>query len=209
MDEGISGRRADFLSSPSIRRATCRSGGAHDHQDLSILALHTEGDQLCRMYKSYTGLSILALHTEGDAAVVERHRFARLSILALHTEGDKPEDIIVFPYIAFYPRPPYGGRPNWLDRGMSVPGFLSSPSIRRATHGRPFRRLGAGSFYPRPPYGGRPHRPRTAAHALGLSILALHTEGDGSSKTVSVGNIAFYPRPPYGGRRLLYDIIDI
>ena len=85
--------------------------------------------------------------------------------------------------------------------GIAAGAFLSSPSIRRATAGRRTVCQVFPGFYPRPPYGGRRISLVLSTHITGVSILALHTEGDALMCVESVYRIPrFYPRPPYGGR---------
>ena len=104
---------------------------------------------------------------------------SNISIHALREEGDTASFTVDFFHRYFYPRPPRGGRlstdpPKPVDAVISIhalreegddaPGdmirmqnpFLSTPSVRRATH---VRRCHGGHdwyFYPRPPRGGRP-----------------------------------------------------
>ncbi len=105
----------------------------------------------------------------------------------------------------FYPRPPCGGRPRSRNKRRIFPaisihalraegdaaefslfhiakGFLSTPSVRRATLASSGTARTLLYFYPRPPCGGR-HR-----------HLAL-TESSHED---------FYPRPPCGGRPCQY-----
>ena len=192
---------ARFLSSPSIRRATPMRHDAMFKPDVSILALHTEGD--------------------GTACSCSPSRRTFLSSPSIR-RATWPADFLPQP-ARFYPRPPYGGRPAPAQHGIGgkrvsilalhTEGdsrawrpaaarrrFLSSPSIRRATQ--------AAANY---------------AKCSPVSILALHTEGDGmwvdeegynemflSSPSIRRATItffhlaclhySFYPRPPYGGR---------
>ena len=130
------------------------------------------------------------------------HRDVRrgISIHALREEGDILGASIPWVTLYFYPRPPRGGRLGDSEALVSGIQFLSTPSARRATRQRIYRRgsdefLSTPSarratlkltklratplhFYPRPPRGGRP-----------LSVPA-------SMPTL----LYFYPRPPRGGR---------
>ena len=105
---------------------------------------------------------------------------------------------------------------------MATPGFLSTPSARRATFSRTGRASSIPDFYPRPPRGGRPTwgggngrreyfyprpprggRPVVAVvehHDLHISIHALREEGDAGSIFRCLQHGYFYPRPPRGGR---------
>ena len=87
----------------------------------------------------------------------------------------------------FYPRPPYGGRP---EDGAPV-AVIDEISIHvPRMGGRPATPCGILSslyFYPRPPYGGRPSTFR--------QYLSRCPN--------------FYPRPPYGGRPSCFGIVPI
>ena len=125
-------------------------------------------------------ISIHALRAEGDVAV------------KIHNARCKCH---------FYPRPPCGGRQAKAGRfPHTIGGFLSTPSVRRATTHVNYAAVLTGisihalraegdrwpsrpatrrrNFYPRPPCGGRP---------VQTESFAVHSD--------------FYPRPPCGGRR--------
>ena len=78
----------------------------------------------------------------------------------------------------FYPRPPRGGRHDEVQKMHDMILFLSTPSARRAT--ATLLRI---------------------AKAQNISIHALREEGDFSLSPPSVPHFDFYPRPPRGGRR--------
>ena len=103
----------------------------------------------------------------------------------------------------FYPRPPWGGRPDqaaacgaaisflstpsvgratyWVLPFLKIWLFLSTPSVGRATTAWLHKQRRKTYFYPRPPWGGRQGDPGTGS--------ALFD---------------FYPRPPWGGRQQKY-----
>ena len=190
-----------FLSTPSARRATTRSRGCAQRQQISIHALREEGDR-GRLRKRGSGL---------------------ISIHALREEGDTTAFPLPPSTANFYPRPPRGGRPatakepdaggkisihalreegdrDRRDKKPSSELFLSTPSARRATlpfaAARPFHQ----DFYPRPPRGGRPElrqeyldileflstpsarratdHPGLFSRGVDISIHALREEGD-------------------------------
>ncbi len=124
----------------------------------------------------------------------------------------------------FYPRPPRGGRPRPVRPLRVRPGFLSTPSARRATFILPTILREALEFLSTP--SARRATPSNSAHhgSLIISIHALREEGDPPAPrwsvyrhpflstpsarraTVKALDIAtddenFYPRPPRGGRR--------
>ena len=80
----------------------------------------------------------------------------------------------------FYPRPPRGGRRADPRNGGKGMGFLSTPSVRRATC-----------------------TARRCISCPGISIHALREEGDTDLSKVPTTQEDFYPRPPRGGRLFL------
>ena len=124
----------------------------------------------------------------------------QISIHALRGEGDMAEDLKRRSEHDFYPRPPWGGRPQARTCRRQRLVFLSTPSVGRAT--KPLALLrwqakisihalrgegdisAAGTmqrpfyFYPRPPWGGRPLRAQALEQARAISIHALRGEGD-------------------------------
>ena len=100
-----------FLSTPSARRATERSGPQEAQEAISIHALREEGDPR-RQHRRPAGLkiSIHALREEGDAEFAVLHQVTEISIHALREEGDcRPWTGGSCRY-DFYPCPPRGGR---------------------------------------------------------------------------------------------------
>ena len=59
--------------------------------------------------------------------------FFVISIHALRTEGDCLPVSDGLPAWNFYPRPPYGGRREFVSNLVDTVVFLSTPSVRRAT----------------------------------------------------------------------------
>ena len=148
-----------FLSTPSLRRATC-------------------------LWYRFVGGVIIFLSTPSLRRATRWHSRScprtHISIHALLAEGDHGQQVADGGRIEdFYPRPPCGGRQTLRFKGCGRFGFLSTPSLRRATPCRRSRYNNPLYFYPRPPCGGR----RTAA------ALSISTSSN------------FYPRPPCGGRR--------
>ena len=148
---------AEFLSTPSARRATEARGLPFPTSRISIHALREEGDHLLlrteskrkeflstpsarratvNLYEAVAGLyiSIHALREEGDQEVNRFRLPAFISIHALREEGDG----------------------QMLQHNSNERRFLSTPSARRATAARmgPLPYIQA-NFYPRPPRGGR------------------------------------------------------
>ena len=81
------------------------------------------------------------------------------------------------PVSYFNPRPPRGGRQACSTSLLAFSQFQSTPSARRATHGR-FQRRGDCI----------------------ISIHALREEGDAKIQVLRSDYLHFNPRPPRGGR---------
>ena len=103
------------------------------------------------------------------------------------------------PAYHFYPRPPRGGRLDYLRRSPLYTHFYPRPP-------RGGRHVISGLsrlffyFYPRPPRGGRRCQEERKAHRKGISIHALREEGDRIDFHPDFVPRDFYPRPPRGGR---------
>ena len=192
-----------FLSTPSARRATGHCSEGRRSSQISIHALREEGDGNKLLGGGEAGkISIHALREEGDRPVCGDQKLGQdISIHALREEGDENFYSFLRDFYDFYPRPPRGGRHNFIVSKMEAAKFLSTPSARRATRsgwrlltrpsdfyprpprgGRPVRsrplRSSGFDFYPRPPRGGRPVSFVSCYPAIGISIHALREEGD-------------------------------
>ena len=145
-----------------------------------------------------------------------------ISIHALLAESDEPPRVIREPTADFYPRSPCGERPiagRITSKGTKflstlslrrathaymlvlwVLRFLSTLSLRRATVKIPANTMSHFDFYPRSPCGERliPHMARLKAR-LFLSTLSLRraTQID---KILNLATGYFYPRSPCGER---------
>ena len=99
----------------------------------------------------------------------------------------------------FYPRPPRGGRREWLLFRSRSALFLSTPSARRATRcGLQQLRWPTISIHALREEGDV--QADSLRHPGAISIHALREEGDGGSLTMLDSLSNFYPRPPRGGR---------
>ena len=171
-----------FLSTPSVRRATRPVEDAGWSQQISIHSLREEGDlELERgllrfkLFLSTPSARRATNHKPRD--VIDCH----ISIHALREEGDTSATSSVEKTANFYPRPPRGGRPKFLTL---IAHILSN-------------------FYPRPPRGGRP-RTATKKASSGRFLSTPSVRRATGCRWVSLRrNRYFYPRPPRGGR-LLY-----
>ena len=145
-----------FLSTLSLRRATCRQQGRRGIFQISIHALLAESDHIPRSAAPWQGISIHALLAESDLLQVrsESMKFKFLSTLSLRratihynnynlhcvisihallAESDNRRPLQNGHHPHFYPRSPCGERPN---------GCATIPNFRY--------------FYPRSPCGERP-----------------------------------------------------
>ena len=164
-----------FLSTPSVRRATTLDELTKRGFGISIHALREEGDgKMVLCHKLFTFISIHALREEGDCVVFLNGRRLGISIHALREEGDaqlRPHPGRLF---YFYSRPPRGGRRYSAPATASRWKFLSTPSARRATL------LGTAALI----------------QSKEISIHALREEGDHYLWTTRCNLCDFYPRPP-------------
>ena len=122
-------------------------------------------------------ISIHALCGEGDVLVLIGARKVHISIHALRGEGDAVLRLNCGSVCHFYPRPPWGGRPTAWANAQRLMGFLSTPSVGRATT-----------------------TPQGLASEVRISIHALRGEGDRPTSKRPPVTQNFYPRPPWGGR---------
>ena len=146
-----------------------------------------------------------------------------ISIHALRGEGDGCPPGRSRSFRDFYPRPPWGGRPDAAgSNALVIQGFLSTPSVGRATMQCQKSLSRLSNFYPRPPWGGRLARRRKhkqlktflSTPSVGRATVnwAVVKNADVFLSTPSVGRATgstpvsirltayFYPRPPWGGR---------
>ena len=144
-----------FLSTLSLRRATPETGAGSPNADISIHALLAESDM----------------------GVFESEHDMCISIHALLAESDQTNGSTTIPNFNFYPRSPCGERPhdNLIRLQQAV--FLSTLSLRRATHYDNYN-----------------------LHCVEISIHALLAESDLNSSWISSIRKNFYPRSPCGER---------
>ena len=125
---------AQFLSTPSARRATVSNKSWSERQAISIHALREEGDDIGTGQLVMDGefLSTPSARRATSFPVVANSGNT-ISIHALREEGDPDGNRLPAERHYFYPRPPRGGRrtPSWTSSRPSP--FLSTPSARRAT----------------------------------------------------------------------------
>ena len=128
------------------------------------------------------------LSTPSARRATSERRAARtplqISIHALREEGDRAGAQRRRPYSNFYPRPPRGGRPEYLGDLRVIKEFLSTPSARRATKQADGKTTEAT-----------------------ISIHALREEGDEQGHGRGKAGFDFYPRPPRGGRHFLGGVL--
>ena len=124
-----------FLSTLSLRRATLRYSEQSAPPKISIHALLAESDRVIRRPYAKMRISIHALLAESDTRKGQSSRAGiGISIHALLAESDRIMIITI----------------------CTVSKFLSTLSLRRATHNRWINLFGFQDFYPRSPCGERP-----------------------------------------------------
>ena len=214
----------EFLSTPSVGRATRPVSASNLGVRISIHALRGEGDQTRSALSDVQRLiSIHALRGEGDAGIDHIAGVFIISIHALRGEGDRAEQRDSRGGKYFYPRPPWGGR-RCIPSEVSIPVyFYPRPSVGRATAQRRAYYEANREFLSTPSVGRAtssghtvPGTVRISIHALRgegdpllvglpepdnkISIHALRGEGDPTTRASSACSGYFYPRPPWGGR---------
>ena len=131
----------------------------------------------------------------------------------------------------FYPRSPCGERPFYppkktLEIGISIhallaesdhktqrsasslPSFLSTLSLRRATREPTALRTPHHNFYPRSPCGERRVSAKGISSKTAISIHALLAESDASQTNLPSKTSDFYPRSPCGERPSIKPLIS-
>ena len=134
MLDAIGERQDVFLSTPSARRATKKEDNKTMTLEISIHALREEGDQSAKdkRSKSWEFLSTPSARRATSAA---RSGLPRV--------------------LYFYPRPPRGGRPEYLG-DLRVIKEISIHALREeGDEFIDFILEALSNFYPRPPRGGR------------------------------------------------------
>ena len=151
-------RCCGFLSTPSLRRATSYFCLWSPDTPISIHALLAEGDGVLHPGRAgHDVISIHALLAEGDQFMPyfdiivsnfyprppcggrpipqdKQRQDKEISIHALLAEGDHHVSNLHSGGFNFYPRPPCGGRQRPGGHSPYRIRFLSTPSLRRATH---------------------------------------------------------------------------
>ena len=172
-----------FLSTLSLRRAT-------------IIRQHSEPDSGNFYPRSPCGErhKISAIHIAGENFYprspcgerlifpISLSRTRAISIHALLAESDRKVFVALIPDKYFYPRSPCGERR--LPTALRTPHhrFLSTLSLRRATHAEPAEQAQNLNFYPRSPCGERRLLHGSESKGIKISIHALLAESDVSRR---------------------------
>ena len=132
--DGYKDTVTEFLSTLSLRRATSAPVACGPDADISIHALLAESDATTANKALQKIISIHALLAESDGRQQEQDRVFGISIHALLAESDHSlHRLSGYPH-HFYPRSPCGERQSMGSVSMPRYRFLSTLSLRRATH---------------------------------------------------------------------------
>ena len=101
----------------------------------------------------------------------------------------------------FYPRPPWGGRHTGCDTAQRTDGFLSTPSVGRATTAKTTPKTKT-KFLSTPSVGRATTPPTDRIQYRIISIHALRGEGDDIAQTVG-DDISEFLSTPSAGRATL------
>ena len=106
--------QAEFLSTPSARRATGRRPSGRSPEPISIHALREEGDSIGSLFSA--SLPIFLSTPSARRATHRLRPFNALRLLFLSTPSARRATYDTAfsspPFSNFYPRPPRGGRPR-------------------------------------------------------------------------------------------------
>ena len=169
--------------------------------DISIHALLAESDIRKRQVIPIIQISIHALLAESDVTVLGIQHRAGISIHALLAESDwwlrcwqlAARDISIHALLAESDGGSVAG--NWR---LAI--FLSTLSLRRATHQSRAVSHQKANFYPRSPCGERLRVLDGSKSSIEISIHALLAESDNQPDKSNKLAGYFYPRSPCGER---------
>ena len=176
---GLIATGAQFLSTPSARRATSLAPILTDTFEISIHALCEEGDWQHTSADKAFNISIHALCEEGDSQTwankqslkkflstpsarratadnVPGANYESISIHALCEEGDLAQAAREENQANFYPRPLRGGRPVEWAKNLGIYKISIHALCEEGDAVGFSRKLLTEHFYPRPLRGGRP-----------------------------------------------------
>ena len=171
----------EFLSTPSVRRATCFCCWVYPLMDLFLSTPSARRATVCW---------------------VPSIGRARISIHALREEGDYSADPSSTDSSNFYPRPPRGGRRSSFWTSGTRPRFLSTPSARRATAFGENNPQGIQiSIHALREEGDVSFEGTDEVAVIFLSTPSAR-RATTPAQTLSRVRSDFYPRPPRGGRQL-------
>ena len=187
----------EFLSTPSARRATCRTSSSAWATPY-FYPRPPRGGRLKaagQIAKLMQFLSTPSARRATPTCAVNGC-ILYISIHALREEGDGDSRGQNPGYFYFYPRPPRGGRPAKEHTIQKRPIFLSTPSARRATLTSASLHCACPIFLSTPSArratlpGGRRGR-----RAKAISIHALREEGDATSMQMPCSSTPFLSTP--------------
>ena len=215
-----------FLSTPSTRRATNAKDDEAFGYQISIHALHEEGDSAPQQAPSYYG-DFYPRPPRGGRHCADGtlHLVFAISIHALHEEGDRPACCRYHTSSGFLSTPStrrataVGGiiigqqgisihalheegdtSASWI--ASIARAFLSTPSTRRATHVNAEHHTGQHISIHALHEEGDPQRPVFLGHTY--KFLSTPSTRRATSPCGRAGRRHghFYPRPPRGGRQI-------
>ena len=191
-----------FLSTLSLRRAT------NTGQPVRGLPSYFYPRSPCGERRIVAGpvlycscISIHALLAESDNTNLRRHRGDN-DFYPRSPCGERPLRQLQSALRGnFYPRSPCGERQVTVRTWQKTNPFLSTLSLRRATHGKVTGGYDQNDFYPRSPCGERPTTIITICIVPRfLSTLSLR-RATNTNLGRHRGNDNFYPRSPCGERQ--------
>ena len=199
---GSQERNAQFLSTPSARRATQDIQCAENQNSRFLSTPSARRATLTAVTRSWFLCLFLSTPSARRAtySLPQRRQRYTISIHALREEGDTRLSRDDSSQMDFYPRPPRGGRLCAVDDFSSTDQFLSTPSARRATDDLCLAKFLSDISIHALREEGDGILPDHKRRFPLISIHALREEGDRTTQKNKLANTNFYPRPPRGGR---------
>ena len=146
-------------------------------------------------------ISIHALREESDMAKFCINMEQIISIHALREESDCTSLCRAYASVDFNPRSPWGERPDSDVALVSLNGFQSTLSVRRATKDCKKPKWQTDYFNPRSPWGERQQNFWVDTLWHFISIHALREESDDECLSKYSQRQNFNPRSPWGERQ--------
>ena len=191
-----------FLSTPSARRAPCRSGETKRPEKFLSTPSARRATPARTQFSTLLSYFYPRPPRGGRPPATTPSPFPyAISIHALREEGDRQRFLRVVQGVEFLSTPSARRATGFLPKCRQAD-HISIHALREEGDLMPaLRTTCLVDFYPRPPRGGRRRGIFCLSDGAVISIHALREEGDDWCPRRKDDAEYFYPRPPRGGRR--------